>query len=66
MKVAVIGCGAIANSAHIPAYMANQKAEIKYFCDIILERAESAVKKYGCGIVVRQIKRCSIRQIISS
>ena len=52
MKVAVIGCGAIANSAHIPAYMANQKAEIKYFCDIILERAESAVKKYGCGIAV--------------
>ncbi len=52
MKVAVIGCGAIANNAHIPAYMANQKAEIKYFCDIILERAENAVKKYGCGIAV--------------
>lgn len=51
-KVAVIGCGTIANSAHIPAYMANPKAEIKYFCDIIKERAEEAVAKYGCGEAV--------------
>ena len=27
MKVAVIGCGTIANSAHIPAYMANEKVD---------------------------------------
>ena len=49
LKVAVIGCGNIANSAHIPAYMKNPDAEIKYFCDIIPERAEAAVEKYGCG-----------------
>ncbi len=49
MKIAIIGCGSIANSQHIPAYMKNQKAEIKYFCDIIKEKAESAVKTYGCG-----------------
>ncbi len=47
IKVAIIGCGAIANSAHIPTYMKNEKAEIKYFCDIIPERADTAVKKYG-------------------
>lgn len=52
MKVAVIGCGTIANNAHIPAYMANPDAEIKYFCDIIPERAEAAVQKYGCGTAV--------------
>ena len=52
MKVAVIGCGSIANNAHIPAYMANEKAEIKYFCDIIPERAEKAVEKYGVGTAV--------------
>ena len=56
MKVAVIGCGTIANSAHIPSYMANEKAEIKYFCDIIPERAEAAVEKYGCGIAVTDYK----------
>lgn len=52
MKVAVIGCGTIANGQHIPSYMANEKAEIKYFCDIIPERAKAAVEKYGCGIAV--------------
>lgn len=52
MKVAVIGCGTIANAAHIPSYMNNPDAEIKYFCDIIPERAEAAVEKYGCGTAV--------------
>ena len=49
VKIAVIGCGSIANSAHIPAYMASEKAQIKYFCDIIPQRADAAVEKYGCG-----------------
>ncbi|CAM3603902.1 Gfo/Idh/MocA family protein [Marinicrinis lubricantis] len=48
-KVAVIGCGTIANSAHIPAYLANAEAEMKYFCDIRVERAQQAAEKYGCG-----------------
>ncbi len=52
MKVAIIGCGTIANSAHIPSYMNCPDAEIKYFCDIIPERAEAAVEKYGCGTAV--------------
>lgn len=52
LKVAVIGCGNIANSAHIPAYMKNPDTEIKYFCDIIPERAQAAVEKYGCGAAV--------------
>ena len=52
MKVAVIGCGTIANSAHIPSYLNNSEAETKYFCDIIPERAQAAVEKYGCGTAV--------------
>ncbi len=52
MKVAVIGCGTIANAAHIPSYMNNEEAEIKYFCDIIPERADAAVEKYGCGTAI--------------
>ena len=52
LKVAVIGCGAIANSAHIPSYLNNPDAEIKYFCDIIPERAQKAVEKYGCGTAI--------------
>ena len=52
MKVAVIGCGTIANAAHIPSYVKNPEAEIKYFCDIIPERAQTAVEKYSCGTAV--------------
>lgn len=52
VKIAVIGCGTIANSAHIPAYMKNPEAEIMYFCDIIPERAQAAVEQYGCGKAV--------------
>jgi len=56
MKVAIIGCGSIANGQHIPAYLKNEKAEIKYFCDIIHERAQKAVDTYGCGIAVTDYK----------
>ena len=52
VTVGIIGCGTIANGAHIPAYMKNEDVEIKYFCDIIPERAKEAVEKYGCGIAV--------------
>jgi predicted dehydrogenase len=48
-KVAIIGCGSIANAAHIKSYLANPNAEIKYFCDIIKEKADKAVLESGCG-----------------
>ena len=52
IRVGVIGCGTIANSAHIPSYMANPDVEIVYFCDVIKERAEKAVEQYGVGKAV--------------
>lgn len=52
IKVAIIGCGTIANHAHIPSYMKNEDAEIIYFCDINRERAEKAVKDYECGTAI--------------
>ena len=52
MKIAIIGCGTIANAAHIPAYIKNPDAEIKYFCDLIPARAEKAVADYGCGTAI--------------
>ena len=52
MKIGIIGCGTIANNAHIPNYLKNEEVEIKYFCDIIPERAQAAVEKYGCGTAV--------------
>lgn len=52
IKVAIIGCGTIATNAHIPSYLNNPDVEIKYFCDIIPERAEEKVKKHGVGTAV--------------
>ncbi|MBR6767340.1 MAG: Gfo/Idh/MocA family oxidoreductase [Clostridia bacterium] len=47
MKIGIIGCGTIANSAHLPSYAANPKAELVYFCDLIPEKAQAALEKYG-------------------
>lgn len=52
LKVAIIGCGTIANSSHIPSYLKNDEVEIKYFCDIIPEKAQACVEKYGCATAV--------------
>ncbi len=52
INVAIIGCGTIANSAHMPAYKAAEDiCTVKYFVDIIPERAEALRDKYGSGIV---------------
>ena len=56
VKIAVIGCGTIANNAHIPAYLKNPNVEITYFCDIIAQRAQDAVEKYGCGKAVEDYR----------
>lgn len=47
IKVAVIGCGTIAKAAHIPSYLNCPNAEIKYFCDIIPERADEQAALHG-------------------
>lgn len=49
IKVAVIGCGTIANSAHLPSYSRNPKAELAWVCDIIPERAQKAMDDYSAG-----------------
>ena len=68
INVAVIGCGAIGTNAHIPSYMANPDCEIKYFCDIIPERAEKAVRYNNCGNAVadyREILKDSSVEAVS-
>ncbi len=44
---AVIGCGGIANAAHLPALNAMDNVRIKYACDIIPEKAEAARTKFS-------------------
>ncbi|NLM77331.1 MAG: Gfo/Idh/MocA family oxidoreductase [Ruminococcaceae bacterium] len=47
VKIAIIGCGTIANSAHGPSYAKNPKAKIAYCVYIIPERAKALAEKYG-------------------
>ena len=56
IKVAIIGCGTIANASHIPSYLANPNAEIKYFCDINKEKADKAVQGSGCGEAIEDYR----------
>lgn len=44
--VAVIGCGRISNSAHLPALSKLDNVRIKYACDLIPEKAEAVKEKY--------------------
>ena len=47
LRVAVIGCGGIANGKHLPSLKQVKDIELVAFCDIIIERAEKAAKEYG-------------------
>jgi predicted dehydrogenase len=47
IKVAVFGCGAIAERRHIPEYAANGNVELVAFADPIVERAEKMAETYG-------------------
>lgn len=47
IKVAVIGCGAIAQRRHVPEYAANAQAELVAFADPVIERAQEMAEAHG-------------------
>ncbi len=47
VRVGIIGCGGIANGKHMPSLRKVKEAEMVAFCDLIIERAEEAAKKFG-------------------
>lgn len=47
LRVAIIGCGGIGNGKHMPSLAKIPEVQMVAFCDIILERAQDAAKKYG-------------------
>jgi len=56
LKVAIIGCGTIANSAHGPSYSKNPLCEIAYCVDIIPERAKAFAEKFGGAHAIEDYK----------
>ncbi|WP_062108884.1 Gfo/Idh/MocA family protein [Bacillus niameyensis] len=47
LKVAIVGCGGIANGKHMPSLSKLEQVELVAFCDIVVERAERAAAKFG-------------------
>ncbi|TBL75616.1 Gfo/Idh/MocA family protein [Paenibacillus thalictri] len=47
IRVAVVGCGAIAQRRHIPEYETNSHVQLVAFVDPVLERAEVYAAKHG-------------------
>ncbi len=47
LKVAIVGCGGIANGKHMPSLKKLDNVEMVAFCDIIEERAQKAAIDYG-------------------
>ena len=48
VRIAIVGCGGIANQKHMPSLAKfPEKAEMVAFCDIIPERAQKAAEEYG-------------------
>ena len=46
VTLAIIGCGRIAQNAHLPALTKMEDVRIKYACDILIEKAQAAKEKY--------------------
>jgi len=47
LKVAIIGCGGIANGKHLPSLAKQPQVQMTAFCDIVEERAAKAAQEYG-------------------
>lgn len=47
VNIGIIGCGGIANGKHMPSLSKLPNVRMVAFCDIIVEKAEAAAKKFG-------------------
>lgn len=47
LKLGIIGCGGIANGKHLPSLSKLEQIELVAFCDVVLDRAQTAASKYG-------------------
>jgi predicted dehydrogenase len=47
VRVAIVGCGGIANGKHMPSLSKLENVELVAFCDIEVKKAEKAANEYG-------------------
>lgn len=61
MKVAILGCGAIAKSMHLPATAASDQVQITLLADKHLPRAQELAELYGVPEVVEDYREAAGR-----
>ena len=66
MRVGVIGCGAIAQLVHLPAYRDLEKAELVAVADVDAKRAEDTAKKFGAKYWYSDYKQLLAREDIDA
>ncbi len=66
VRIGVVGTGGFANQVHMPGYHAHPRAKIVGVCDIILERAEAAAKRFGATFVTDDYKELVSRDDIDA
>lgn len=54
-RIGIVGAGNIAQSAHLPAYQQRDDVDIVAICDLNLERAQEAAKKFGIPNAFRTV-----------
>ena len=47
VTIGIIGCGRIANLAHLPAMEKMSGIRVKYACDILIEKAQAVKEKFA-------------------
>ena len=47
IRVGIVGCGFIANGKHLASMARRDDIEVVAFCDLIIEKAQAAAKKFG-------------------
>lgn len=64
LKIAIIGCGGIAQGAHMPGYKKLPNVEMVACCDIDENKAKEAASKFGIGKVFTDYRQLlKIREI---
>jgi len=62
LKIAIVGCGGIANGKHMLGLSMLPEVELVAFCDIVEEKAQKTAKEYG----VKNAKVCTDYREIAS
>jgi predicted dehydrogenase len=57
VKLALVGCGVIANATYLPEITAMPKADLVAVCDIVEERARAAAEQFGVPHVYTDFDR---------